>query len=374
MVMYQFINSYAFPPAHVAVDMDTIVGTLTVDALPPSVNVSGDPFAVFVVAPDGVSRAELMLVTPPLTGTGNVDWPVTRTYGTGNPYIPTVHNVGDYVYFPPAAEMLLALADWNNLANRPSTFAPSSHAPTHELGGGDEVIFENLATAETDTSLVASPNGTGGLEFRAETGGGGGGAPTAAPYVTTAADAGLSAEVVLGTGVIMAGVASSLPAASIAGRLYYETDTGRLKRDNGATWDQISINPSVLATQAILNPSGNVSISSANTWFDVLSLSVPAGTWDITAQALLYGNGHTGEALMKIYNATDSTDIVAASVALTTTSQDVNVTASYAGLVLTATKTLRIAARSNVAGQQVLQKDGLLGTIPATLIKAVPLA
>jgi len=69
--------------------------------------------------------------------------------------------------------------------------------------------------------------------------GGGGGAPTTAPYVTTAADAGLSAEVVLGTGVIMSGTAAGRPAASIAGRLYFETDTNLLKRDTGAAWTEV---------------------------------------------------------------------------------------------------------------------------------------
>lgn len=40
------------------------------------------------------------------------------------------------------------------------------------LGTGSNA-FEDLTTSETDTSLVAAPDGLGGLEFRAETGGGG---------------------------------------------------------------------------------------------------------------------------------------------------------------------------------------------------------
>lgn len=69
-------------------------------------------------------------------------------------------------------------------------------------------------------------------------GGGGGGAPTNAEYVTLSSVAGLSAEAVLGTSVIMLGTLASRPAASKAGRLYYVTDSGaeRWTRDNGAAW------------------------------------------------------------------------------------------------------------------------------------------
>lgn len=68
-------------------------------------------------------------------------------------------------------------------------------------------------------------------------------APASASFVTTAAEAGLSAETVLGTGVIMSGVAASRPAAGTAGRLYFATDTGggTLYRDNGSSWDQVGL-------------------------------------------------------------------------------------------------------------------------------------
>ena len=65
--------------------------------------------------------------------------------------------------------------------------------------------------------------------------------PTDAPYVTTAAVAGLSAEVVLGTSVIMKGTLGARPAAGINGRLYYVTDSGqqRLTRDTGSAWENL---------------------------------------------------------------------------------------------------------------------------------------
>ncbi len=74
-------------------------------------------------------------------------------------------------------------------------------------------------------------------------GGGGGGAPTTAPYVTTAADAGLSAEKVLGTDVIKRGTAASKPASpDFEGQLYIETDGSRIlwRGNASAGWDEIA--------------------------------------------------------------------------------------------------------------------------------------
>lgn len=68
----------------------------------------------------------------------------------------------------------------------------------------------------------------------------GGGAPTDAPYVTGAAVGGLSAELVLGTTVIMAGLEAGRPAPSLAGAVYFATDTDRVFRDDGAAWTLIA--------------------------------------------------------------------------------------------------------------------------------------
>jgi hypothetical protein len=50
----------------------------------------------------------------------------------------------------------------------------AAHATTHEQGAADALEVRNLGTSEADNSLVLAPNGTGGVEFRAESGGGGG--------------------------------------------------------------------------------------------------------------------------------------------------------------------------------------------------------
>lgn len=80
-----------------------------------------------------------------------------------------------------------------------------------------------------------------GTEFELPTivtggGGAGSGAPADAKYITTQAEAGLSAEVLL-SAVIGRGATGSKPAAGTAGRLYYDTTLSRLERDNGASWD-----------------------------------------------------------------------------------------------------------------------------------------
>jgi hypothetical protein len=66
--------------------------------------------------------------------------------------------------------------------------APAAHHATHEDGGSDEIDctgltgtggaggnIEDMPTAEMDDALVLAPDGAGGVEFRAESGGGGSG-------------------------------------------------------------------------------------------------------------------------------------------------------------------------------------------------------
>jgi len=62
----------------------------------------------------------------------------------------------------------------------------------------------------------------------------------AIPFVTGAASAMLSAELVLGTAVIMRGDLDDRPAAGTAGRIYIASDLGLVYRDNGASWDEVA--------------------------------------------------------------------------------------------------------------------------------------
>ncbi|MFB6199113.1 MAG: hypothetical protein ABEI52_12750, partial [Halobacteriaceae archaeon] len=48
----------------------------------------------------------------------------------------------------------------------------SAHASTHENGGSDEVIIENLPANSTDTSLAFKPDGSGGVQAASVSSGG----------------------------------------------------------------------------------------------------------------------------------------------------------------------------------------------------------
>jgi hypothetical protein len=100
-------------------------------------------------------------------------------------------------------------------------------------------LFVNAATGKL--SVRTSAGSTVSLE---ETGGGGGGAPTDATYIVASANGSLSAEMVLGTSVVMLGTLAARPAAGTAGRLYYVTDAGaqRWSRDDGTAWADTTIN------------------------------------------------------------------------------------------------------------------------------------
>lgn len=170
--------------------------------------------------------------------------------------------------------------DWTHISNKPTLFTPTGHTATHKHGGFDEVATATPAAnaipkAEASGRLAmgwlasGTPDGTKYVrdDGTLATPSGAGGAPSSAPYITTAADAGLSAEVVLGSGVIMKGLLASRPAASIAGRLYYVTDSGstRMTRDTGSAWEdlpedwtQIANKPATFAPATHTHPASDI--------------------------------------------------------------------------------------------------------------------
>lgn len=101
------------------------------------------------------------------------------------------------------------------------------------VGGGAVADILDLPTAETDDTLVLAPDGAGGVEWRAETGGGGGGAVRLLdPYLSTS---GSARNDEFDTGSALSGswtLVGTTPAAqdvdtTLADHLYLKrTDTG----------------------------------------------------------------------------------------------------------------------------------------------------
>jgi len=78
-----------------------------------------------------------------------------------------------YLPGPPTHDSLGA---WHfDIKTPPMGEAPAGHHVTHEEDGSDEIEAGALGTTEMVAALVLAPDGTGGVEFRAEAGGGGSG-------------------------------------------------------------------------------------------------------------------------------------------------------------------------------------------------------
>jgi hypothetical protein len=110
-----------------------------------------------------------------------------------------------------------------------------SGSPHGSVSGVAGALYLNTA----DNSLWRCASGTSWVQITAV---GATDAPVGAQYVVLAADATLTNEQVLGTAVIMSGLFSARPGASVAGRLYLATDTngGTLYRDTASGWVQVA--------------------------------------------------------------------------------------------------------------------------------------
>lgn len=62
------------------------------------------------------------------------------------------------------------------------------------------------------------------------------------------------------------GLLSARAAASVAGRFYYATDTTFMYRDNGSTWDTLTVGAGSMATDALWDAAGDLAVGTgANT-------------------------------------------------------------------------------------------------------------
>ena len=87
-----------------------------------------------------------------------------------------------YLPGPPTHDSLGAW--YFDIKTPPMGAVPANHHELHEEDGSDEIEASALGTTEMDDTLVLAPDGTGGVEFRAEAGGGGapGGADSNVQY------------------------------------------------------------------------------------------------------------------------------------------------------------------------------------------------
>jgi hypothetical protein len=128
---------------------------------------------------------------------------------------------------------------------------------THDLDGPEhtgQLPVERLSTTETDTTLVASPDGSGGVAFRAETGGGD-------SVLATVAASGAAQTLDLATADVwdvtetanctfgFSGFVAGVP-ASILLHLYQDGTGGWTSTFTGVSWPGPSFAPPTLDTTA----------------------------------------------------------------------------------------------------------------------------
>jgi hypothetical protein len=167
---------------------------------------------------------------------------------------------------------------WNPAADPVGADIPYSiiDAKGDLIAGTADNTAARVAVGSNGKVLTADSGVSAGVSWQTPSTG----APADAHYITTQAESGLSAEVVLGTGVIMYGVVGSRPSASIAGRLYFATDVtgGTWYRDNGATWDTASLGLSALASYALTSDLANYIAKSTGTAKGDLLVFTASGT------------------------------------------------------------------------------------------------
>lgn len=176
----------------------------------------------------------------------------------------------------------------------------------------------------------------------------------------------------LGSDVIMAGTAAARPDAGTAGRLYYETDTGRLKRDTGAVWVIVSINSSVMAVQSGAL-GANVTITSAGVYVDAQSMVIPAGTWSFRGQCTIQTGLTDSSVACKLW---DGTTVYCASEAGIANNKYVPLPIVADNIVLASSTTVKLSGTCNsvAAGTHAILKNGLMDTtLVATFWDAVPI-
>jgi hypothetical protein len=165
---------------------------------------------------------------------------------------------------------------------------------------GGSLAFADLTDYPADDEGVLTNDGAGNLSWAANAAG----APTDADYVVETANAGLSAESVLGTTVITTAVLASRQAAAKSGRLFLPTNSFYGQRDTGTAWESWGpfwkLTPPVSGDFSWVNQGaatsdstyGGLSIlapAAAGQDIKILKKAAPATPYTITACFLING-------------------------------------------------------------------------------------
>jgi hypothetical protein len=154
--------------------------------------------------------------------------------------------------------------DYGQLTGLPSSFTPSAHDHDSTGAGHGGILTNDAHDGYSQYDVITTPStpaaGKGRVYFKTVSGASRfhyvsddgqefivpdptSGAPTAATYVTGAAEAGLSAELVLGASVIMRGLFAGQPVPTTTGVIWIETDTEKVMRWNGSGFDEVFGHP-----------------------------------------------------------------------------------------------------------------------------------
>jgi hypothetical protein len=175
-------------------------------------------------------------------------------------------------------------SEYAQIATPSSPAANSIRVYAKDKSGTATLYYKDEAGTEFELPTIV----TGG-------GGAGSGAPADAHYVTTQAEAGLSAEVLL-SAVVGRGTTASKPAAGTAGRLYFDTDLGKLQRDSGSAWQDVeSTTTSGAPTDAhYVTTQAESGLSAEQVLSDVIGYGTTASRPSAAIAGRLYYNTSTG--------------------------------------------------------------------------------
>lgn len=172
---------------------------------------------------------------------------------------------------------------------------------------------------------------------------------------------------------IQQGIRADQPLATAVGEgtLYGVTDEGDIiERSDGAAWQPYSPSVPFSITTVEGLCSADTSLGTGYTDITGCSVSLTAGTWWISAVALVVDSGTAANALVKIYNFTDTVDYDASLQSITAgfgCSIPVQSLVTLAG-----TKTIRLAAKKS--GGTMTATRYAETTILNTYIRAMKIA